>query len=126
MEKKSKKDRNSLNGNDLLDSLGVPPARHLQGRVGSFALDGGAGGACAAVEVGGQFRVRLELRRVLGQVLVQRELELRFPERLEAVPGGDIVLVSRVIFSQGCTRAGLCFLRCGPARGWVQRVSVGW
>ena len=76
----------SLGRDRLLDGLGRPPAGRLQVRGGEgLLLDGRAAGAGAALEVVLEPGVQLVARGIVGQVLVDGELQLALAVALVAV-----------------------------------------
>ena len=75
--------RDLLGDGGLLEGLDGPPAGYLE--LGGFPLYRGAGGPGAAAEVGRELGVGLELRRVLGNELVQAQLEIALSEVIEAI-----------------------------------------
>jgi hypothetical protein len=103
-----------LGGGDLLDGFGGAPSGDLHfGRGEGLLLDGRAAGAGAALEVVLEARVRLVLRDVLGELLVDGELELGLSVALEAMGKGGALDCVMVFFMWVLRRVGVAM-----GEGW--------
>lgn len=114
-------------GSDVLSNLCSPPLGDLDGFCdGSLLLHGRPYRLCAAGVVGGELGVRRVLRRVVGKVLVELDLEVTLLEPIGAVSIRNKGQRLCPNFLRGHTLHARLRRQLWCAIAWVDRVFGAW